>query len=226
MVRIQTTSTLNLNLARDYKVKCASGSVRRGTNSHIVEVCACITLSTITGQLMEQPEIPAFIREERRRKATLSLYKTINKCIRVALALLILLLCTAIFIAGYAGYDYLAERSKIVYVREHIEPLVVEKPHTIVEAVITAYTSSVDETDEDPFITASGSTVRQGTLACPSKYQFGTIVEINGNHYTCEDRMNKRYRQTERFDMWVESKQIAYAWGKQQLQVKVYISNN
>lgn len=171
---------------------------------------------------MEQPEIPAFISNERRRKAFIARYKSIRKLANTMIALLHIALYTAIFIAGYAGYEYLAEQNKEVYVRENVEAQYVQPPHVIVQATVTAYTSSVDETDEDPFITASGSTVRQGTLACPSKYKFGTIVEIEGEQYTCEDRMNKRYRHTERFDIWTLTKKDAFAWGNKQLLVKVY----
>lgn len=168
----------------------------------------------------EIPEKPAFIDDDRRRKAKAKLRRTLEKCGRVAKAIFYIALCTSIFLGGYAGYDYLAERSKIVYVREEVEP-----PHTYVSATVTAYTSSVDETDEDPFITASGATVRNGTLACPSKYEFGTIVEIDGVRYTCEDRMNKRYRHTERFDIWVQTKRDAFQWGKKQLFIKVYLNS-
>lgn len=169
---------------------------------------------------MEQPEVPAFLHSEKRRKAFVARYKSIRKLANTVNALLHIALYTAIFIAGYAGYEYLAEKSKVVYVREDVEV-----PHMIVFATVTAYTSSVDETDEDPFITASGSTVRHGTLACPSKYEFGTVIEIEGVRYICEDRMNKRYRQTERFDVWKVTKQDAFAWGNKKLSIKVYLNN-
>lgn len=100
-----------------------------------------------------------------------------------------------------------------------------ERAFTEVQAVVTAYTSSKGETDDRPFETASGEHVKQGTLACPSKLAFGTIVEINGKEYTCLDRMNKRYRSVEAYDMWVENKQIAYQFGRQTLSVKVYAEN-
>lgn len=100
-----------------------------------------------------------------------------------------------------------------------------ERPFTRVQAVVTAYTSSLNETDDRPFETASGTHVRKGTLACPSKLAFGTVVEINRKKYTCLDRMNKRYRSVEAYDMWVESKQIAYQFGRQTLSVKVYAEN-
>lgn len=88
-----------------------------------------------------------------------------------------------------------------------------------VSAVVTAYTSSEDETDDTPFITASGSRTGPGVVACPSKYPFGTKVEIAGREYVCEDRMARRYRDGEYFDIWVETKREAFAWGRKELLV-------
>lgn len=90
-----------------------------------------------------------------------------------------------------------------------------------VEATVTAYTSSPDETDDTPFITASGATTRRGIVACPSKYPFGTRLEIEGKEYDCQDRMNRRYRDDERFDVWVPTKSEARKWGKKELEITV-----
>lgn len=93
--------------------------------------------------------------------------------------------------------------------------------HEVVLATVTAYTSSVDETDDTPFITASGATTGHGVIACPSKYDFGTKVIIGDTEYTCEDRMNRRYWEQDRFDIWVETKKEAYHWGIQEVEVKI-----
>jgi len=98
---------------------------------------------------------------------------------------------------------------------------VVDLEYETVVATITAYTSSVDETDDTPFITASGVSTGRGVIACPEKYKFGTKVEINDTLYTCEDRMNPRYRGQERFDIWVVTKNEAYKWGVRTLKVRV-----
>jgi len=109
--------------------------------------------------------------------------------------------------------------STTTYVREEIK---IENKVEVVRAEVSAYTSSIDETNEDPFTTASGSTTRDGIVACPSRLEFGTKVEINGIEYTCEDRMNRRYRDKENYDIWVSEKEIAYEWGRQQLKIKIY----
>lgn len=98
---------------------------------------------------------------------------------------------------------------------------VVEPARVIVTARVSAYTSSIDETDEDPGTTASGTTPERGTAACPSKYAFGTRVIIKGKTYICEDRMNARYRNTETFDIWMASKSDAYQWGRQTLKIEI-----
>lgn len=91
----------------------------------------------------------------------------------------------------------------------------------MVPATVTAYSSSVDETDDTPFITANGEHVGHGTLACPTKYPFGTKIKIEGRVYTCKDRMNARYRNIEHFDVWQGSKEEALNFGKKEVTVEV-----
>lgn len=92
------------------------------------------------------------------------------------------------------------------------------QPVTIV-ATVTAYTSSVDETDSTPFITASGAVTHRGIIACPLRYAFGTVVVVGGERYLCEDRMNEKF--AERFDVWVPTKTEAWKWGAQELEIQV-----
>jgi len=92
----------------------------------------------------------------------------------------------------------------------------------LIRAEITAYSASPDETDDTPDIVASGKKAELGMIACPGKYAFGTKVEIEGDVYTCEDRMNIRYRHSEHYDILVESKDEAYQWGRRTLEIKVY----
>ncbi len=104
----------------------------------------------------------------------------------------------------------------------YVAPPRPETPYTIVRAEVSAYSSSVNETDEDPFITASGTRVNHDTLACPGRLEFGTMVEIEGKMYVCEDRMNRRYRDRENYDIWVVSKEVAYQFGRKNLDIRVY----
>jgi len=93
---------------------------------------------------------------------------------------------------------------------------------TTVQATIYAYNSFKSQTDESPFVTASGVTVFDGALACPSKYPFGTKVSIEGKNYTCVDRMAQRYRNGNNFDIWMESYEEAIKWGVKDSIVLVY----
>lgn len=88
-------------------------------------------------------------------------------------------------------------------------------------ATITAYTASIDETDSTPTITADGSLINETTIACPSRYNFGTLIEFNGKLYECHDRMAARYRNTNRFDIVMPTKKEAFAWGKRKVSIRV-----
>ncbi len=91
-----------------------------------------------------------------------------------------------------------------------------------VQAIVTAYTSSVAETDQDPFITASGSIAGKGAAACPSKYPFGIRISIAGETFTCLDRMHSRFRDGEFYDIWMPSRSEAIAFGRQKLDVVIH----
>lgn len=102
----------------------------------------------------------------------------------------------------------------------HAEEVMPPVPPVSTEfAIVTAYTSSVDETDDSPFITASGAHTQPGTLACPAQYAFGTQVRIGDATYTCRDRMNVKYGN--RFDVWVQTKAEAKARGIQKLPIQI-----
>ena len=118
--------------------------------------------------------------------------------------------------------------------------LAVDETFNEVLATITAYTSSVEETDNTPCLSASGVDLchniadsmekygydvfsADGVIACPKKYKFGTIVEIENRKYICLDRMNSRYDGQERFDIYFgHDKQGALEFGKRTLNIKIY----
>lgn len=84
---------------------------------------------------------------------------------------------------------------------------------------VTAYTASVDETDSEPEIMASGKRVYVGAIACPRDIPLKTKVEIGGKEYVCEDRM--ALKNDGKYDIFVGSKAEAYAFGRQELEVKI-----
>jgi len=87
----------------------------------------------------------------------------------------------------------------------------------------TAYNSLAGQTDDTPFITASGTTTRHGVLAA-NFLPIGTrvkIPEIYGDDiFIIEDRMNQRY--WERVDIWMESYDDAIQFGYQNIEIEVY----
>lgn len=75
------------------------------------------------------------------------------------------------------------------------DPSLPVKPVRTVKMLITGYSSTVWQTDDTPFITASGSDVKDGIVA-NNGLPFGTevrIPELYGDKvFVVEDRMNER----------------------------------
>ena len=98
-----------------------------------------------------------------------------------------------------------------------IEPL-------IMRTVITAYSSSPDETKpENPYITASGNYVSHG-VAAANFLPIGTKIRIPklfpGRVFIVEDRMNKRYN--DRIDIWMPSKESALNFGLKVSDIEIF----
>lgn len=74
-------------------------------------------------------------------------------------------------------------------------------PDVYIDAYVTGYNTVVGQTDETPCIGALGTNIcgRRNVVACPSMLALGTMVEINGKAYICEDRTAPKYR--DRFDI-------------------------
>ena len=87
---------------------------------------------------------------------------------------------------------------------------------------VTAYSSSEDETDSTPFITASGTRTRDGIVAT-NIFPMGTqvrIPELFGDKvFVVEDRMHRRF--TDRIDVWMPSKWQALKFGKRAPAVEI-----
>lgn len=89
-------------------------------------------------------------------------------------------------------------------------------------ATVTAYNTTVEQTDGNSCITASGADIcgRNDAIACPRAIPFHTWVEIGGKQYECLDRTALKYdgRFDISFDKDVEG---AVNWGKQTKKVRV-----
>ena len=95
-------------------------------------------------------------------------------------------------------------------------------PKRVVRAVVTAYNPAPEQTDDTPHITASGEKVREGIVACPIWLEFGTIIEIDGKLYECQDRMHPKYWYQNRFDILMWDYWEARRFGKRIKEVKIY----
>ncbi len=93
----------------------------------------------------------------------------------------------------------------------------------VLKVTVTAYTPTVDQTDEDPMIAASMRKVRPGTVAVSRDlfdqgWVFGKKIRIEGmGIYEINDLMNPRYSRRVDVFMWDEKK--AQAFGKRQTRV-------
>lgn len=87
---------------------------------------------------------------------------------------------------------------------------------------VTGYSSTVDQCDASPFITASGTLVHDGIIAA-NFLPLGTKIKIpgySGNKiFTVEDRMNKRYWQ--KIDIWFPDRESALEFGRQTLKIQI-----
>ncbi len=94
------------------------------------------------------------------------------------------------------------------------------------EVTATGYSSTEDQTDSTPFVTASNTRVRIGVLALSrdllreftpgAPFGYGDQVELEGvGVFTVEDTMNPRF--AKRVDIWFSSREAARRWGRRQV---------
>jgi 3D (Asp-Asp-Asp) domain-containing protein len=88
---------------------------------------------------------------------------------------------------------------------------------------VTAYSSSVDETDGDPFTTASGSKTHIGVAAynhLPFGSKFRLPDKFGDQVFTIEDRLRAgagKYH----VDIWMPSKAEAKQWGVKVIKIEI-----
>lgn len=93
-----------------------------------------------------------------------------------------------------------------------------------IKMIVTAYSSTPDQTDSTPFRTASGldvRTLKEGErIVANNLLPFGTKVEIDGVVYTVADRMHRR-KGTLMMDIHMLTREEAKAWGAPLKDIKV-----
>jgi len=105
------------------------------------------------------------------------------------------------------------------------KPAVQNKPaaaNRVIYVTVTAYSSTPDQTDDTPFVTANGTRVRDGIIAA-NFLRFGTKVKFpdySGDKiYEVTDRMNERY--PNRADIWMETREEAIQFGLRTLKMEI-----
>ena len=92
-----------------------------------------------------------------------------------------------------------------------------------IQVVITAYSSTPDQTDDTPFITASGKPVASNIVA-NNGLPFGTKIKIPALYgdkvFVIGDRMNKRMG-NHRFDLWFPSRDLAINFGVKTAEIEI-----
>jgi 3D (Asp-Asp-Asp) domain-containing protein len=83
-----------------------------------------------------------------------------------------------------------------------------------------AYSSTVDQTDLTPCMTAAGITVRPGVIAT-NFLPLGTVLRIQDEAYVVADRMNKRYNGKYIVDVWHPTRAQAKSFGAKLVDVEV-----
>ncbi|OGE94601.1 MAG: hypothetical protein A3B10_00360 [Candidatus Doudnabacteria bacterium RIFCSPLOWO2_01_FULL_44_21] len=92
----------------------------------------------------------------------------------------------------------------------------------------TGYSSTPDQTDDTPFITAKGTRVRDGIIAANfhvngRRVPFGTLVRIPAIYgdrvFVVEDRMNSRY--TNNIDIWFPERDLALQFGSKKVTIEI-----
>ena len=87
---------------------------------------------------------------------------------------------------------------------------------------VTAYTSTPEETDDTPFITASGTRVRDGIVAT-NELPMGTKIRMpdlfGDKVFVVEDRMHERMKN--KVDIWMAEKSDALRFGIQKTDIVV-----
>lgn len=102
-------------------------------------------------------------------------------------------------------------------------PVAAERaPRLVVQVLVTAYSSTPDQTDDTPFTTANGTTVHTGVVAA-NWLPFGAHVRLPDHFgdqmFVVEDRMNRRF--SKRLDIWMPTREEATTWGARYVTVEV-----
>ena len=143
--------------------------------------------------------------------------KNILKTIFAATIISICLL--GVFIPNRSIADY-SSTANAAYVAKIINATQVAKT---IKVVVTAYSSTPDQTDSTPFITASGEHVADG-IAANNMLPFGTkfrIPSLYGDKvFSVQDRMAS-YKSKYHIDIWMPDRTSAINFGVKTTDIEI-----
>lgn len=98
-----------------------------------------------------------------------------------------------------------------------------ERAYRQITAKITGYNTVPEQTDSTPCLAASGKDIcgRTDAVACPRSIKLGTVVEIAGKKYICEDRTASKYN--DRFDISCDKDRSCPGKVTGRKEVKIYL---
>lgn len=112
-------------------------------------------------------------------------------------------------VAPSANAPYLSSQSSLIGAN------IFNATQKIQKVVVTAYSSTEDQTDDTPFITASNKVVEDGIVAS-NFLPFGTKIrlpELFGDKiFIVEDRMHHRFS-SNHLDIWMPTRELAQNFG-------------
>ncbi len=108
----------------------------------------------------------------------------------------------------------------VFYEIQRLPETQLQQPTRTITGTLFAYSSTYDQTNGNPFITASGQTVHDGVIA-NNCLPLGQEVRINEKDYVVLDRMAARYG-CNHFDVWHATRAEAIQFGRQVATVEIY----
>jgi 3D (Asp-Asp-Asp) domain-containing protein len=125
--------------------------------------------------------------------------------------------------ANFPKSMILVQQNAILSQNDHetkITEKIKEIPKNKMKVLATAYSSTVDQCDSTPFITASGTHVHDGTIAA-NFLKFGTKVKFPSLYgdkiFIVEDRMKSNYK----VDLWFPTRQEAKNFGAKWIEMEI-----
>ena len=129
----------------------------------------------------------------------------------------------AIFAITLIGFCFLGITIPNTSIADSASPVISYAVKKTIKVVVTAYSSTPDQTDDTPFIAANGKHVEDGMIA-NNMLPFGTKVRIPslyGNKiFTIGDRMAS-YKSNYHIDIWMPDRPTAIKFGVKSAEIEV-----